>query len=197
MPRIASRVAGLGRLFVASTRGVAGIEFAAVAPLLAIMFLATYDGGRAIAIYMKVRSATYTLAAITNQYTSIQSSDMTAIVGATSAVLTPYSTTPIVATISQISMNSSGAASVSWSYSLNGTARTQGASVTIPTGLTPSNNATCNSYPCYLILAEVSYTYTPLFSYFTSGTISLSDNLYVTPRSATCVLYPPGSVSSC
>ena len=64
---------------IASTRGVAAIEFAMIMPVLMILLLATYDGGRAIVIYMKVRSATYTVAAITNQYTTIQSSDMTSI----------------------------------------------------------------------------------------------------------------------
>jgi Flp pilus assembly protein TadG len=197
MPRIALRIPGIGRLFVESTRGVAAIEFAAIMPVLALLFLATFDGSRAIAIYMKVRSATYTLAAIANQYSSIQSTDMTAIVGATSVVLAPYSSTPAVVTISQLSMSNTGSATVSWSYSLNGTARTAGASVTVPSKFKPANNATCSSYPCYLILAEVSYVYTPMFSYFTNGTITFADNLYATPRTATCVLYPPGSVTSC
>ena len=70
---------GIFRRFVASTRGVAAIEFAIIMPVLLIMLLATFDAGRAIAIYMKVRAATYTLAAITNQYSMsapIQSTDM-------------------------------------------------------------------------------------------------------------------------
>src|SRR5580704_13747593 len=68
MQRIASRMASTGARFVASTRGVAATEFAMVVPVLLIIFLATFDAGRAIAIYMKVRGATYALAAITNQY---------------------------------------------------------------------------------------------------------------------------------
>jgi len=192
-----SRATGLCRRFAASTRGVAAVEFAMIVPVLSIIFLATFDGGRAIAVYMKVRSATYTLAAITNQYSTIQSTDMTSIVGATSSVLAPYSSTPTVVTISQLSMANTGKATVSWSYSLNGTARAQGATVAVPTNLQPANNPTCGTYPCYLILAEVSYTYTPLFGYFTTGTIALADNLYSTPRSAACVLYPPESVTTC
>ena len=168
-----------------------------IMPVLAIIFLATFDGGRALAVYMKVRSATFTLAAITNQYSTIQSTDMTSIVGATSAVLAPYSSTPTVVTISQLSMANTGKATVSWSYSLNGTARAQGATVVIPTNLQPANNTTCGSYPCYLIFAEVSYTYTPMFGYFTVGTVALSDSLYATPRSSACVLYPPGGVTTC
>ena len=60
----------LYRRFIASTRGVVAIEFAAILPVLLIILLATFDGGRAIVVYMKVRSATYVLASVTNQYST-------------------------------------------------------------------------------------------------------------------------------
>ncbi len=182
------------RNFAASTRGVAAIEFAVIMPVLLLMFLASFDAGRAITIYMKVRSTTFTVGAITNQYTTIQSSDMQAIVGASSAVLAPYSSAPAVVTISQIKVSSGNQATVSWSYSLNGAARAQGSSVTLPGSLVTST--LCGSYPCYLILSEVSYQYTPSFGYFLTGPIKLSDSLYVTPRSSACILYPPEGVNS-
>ena len=178
-----SRLATIYRRFIASTRGVAAIEFAMIMPVLMVIFLGSYDGGRAIAIYMKVRSATYTLDAITNQYTTIQSSDMQAIVGATSVVLAPYSSTPVVVVISQIKINTGGKA-------------TQGSTATIPAGLVASGN-TCGTYPCYLIFGQVRYTYTPLFGFFGSGGITLADSLYVTPRSSACIFYPPGNVPPC
>jgi Flp pilus assembly protein TadG len=130
-----SRPVSVYRRFVASTRGVAAIEFAMILPVMLILLLASFDGGRAIAVYMKVRSATYTLAAITNQYTTIQSTDMASIVGATSVVLAPFSSSPVVVTISQIKVSSASKATVSWSYSLNGTALTQTSSVTLPAAL--------------------------------------------------------------
>jgi Flp pilus assembly protein TadG len=191
-----SRLATIYRRFIASTRGVAAIEFAMIMPVLMVIFLGSYDGGRAIAIYMKVRSATYTLDAITNQYTTIQSSDMQAIVGATSVVLAPYSSTPVVVVISQIKINTGGKATVSWSYALNGTPLAQGSTATIPAGLVASGN-TCGTYPCYLIFGQVRYTYTPLFGFFGSGGITLADSLYVTPRSSACIFYPPGNVPPC
>ena len=123
------RRSGICRRFVASTRGVAAIEFAIIMPVLLIMLLATFDAGRAIAIYMKVRAATYTLAAITNQYsksTPIQPTDMQAITGATAAVLAPYPSAPATVTITQIKQTTSAQATVNWSYSLNGTAYAAG-----------------------------------------------------------------------
>jgi Flp pilus assembly protein TadG len=184
--------ANIVRRFGASTRGVAAIEFAMIAPILAVMFLASLDGGRAIATYMKTRAVTFAVAAITNQYSTIQASDMTSIVGAASKIMAPYTTTttnPVI-TISQITINSKGKATISWSYSQGGTARTQGSAITLPATALDVKST-------YLILAEVSYTFTPVFGLFTAGTLTFSDNLYVTPRISNCINYPPQSVSGC
>jgi Flp pilus assembly protein TadG len=170
------------RRFLKSTRGVAAIEFAAVLPVLAVIFLGSFDGGRAIAIYLKVRSATFALASITNQYTTIQSTDMTGITSAIAKVMAPYPSAPAVITISQIAISNKGVATIAWSYSQGGTARAQGSAITIPANLAVKSS--------YLIFAEVSYNFAPMFGFFGSS-INFSDNLYVTPRSSTCVVYVP------
>jgi Flp pilus assembly protein TadG len=188
---IVRTTAMLHRRFLASTRGVAAVEFAIMLPILVTLFLASVDAARAIAIYTKVRSASYTLDAITNQYTTIQSADMSAILGATSVVLAPYSSSPVVVVISQIKVSSASSATVNWSATLNGTALTQNSTFTVPT-----NFASCASYPCYLIYGQVSYTYAPLFLYFTKSAITLSDSLYVTPRVSECILYPPANITT-
>jgi Flp pilus assembly protein TadG len=181
MPMVLPRLKRTYRRFVRSTRAVAAIEFAMIMPVLAVLFLGSFDGGRAIAIYMKVRSMTYAVDAITNQYTTIQSSDMQGILGATSQMLAPYSSTPVVVKISQITISAKGVATVSWGAALNGTPRAKGSSITVPAALaTPGS---------YLIYGETSYTYTPMFGYFSSGNIALSDNLYAVPRSSTCIIY--------
>jgi Flp pilus assembly protein TadG len=183
MPKLTSTY----RRFVDSTRAVAAIEFAMIMPVLAVLFLGSFDGGRAIAIYMKVRSATYSLDAITNQYTTVQSSDMTTIMGAITQMLAPYSSTPAKITITQIKINAAKTASVSWSVSQGGTAHTAGAAITIPSALDIAST--------YLIFAEVSYKYTPMYGYFSAGALNLSDNLYATPRSSACIIYTPQSAT--
>jgi Flp pilus assembly protein TadG len=174
------RPENLWRRFGRSTRGVAAIEFAMIMPVMAVMFLASFDGGRAISIYMKVRDATYTVNAITNQYQIIHDADMQAILGATTAVLAPYSSSPVGVTVSQIAIDNSGNATISWSNTQGGTARAVGSTVTVPTALKVKNS--------YLVFGEVSYTYTPMFGYFGSNTtINLSDNLYAMPRSSASI----------
>ena len=192
------------RRFVDSRRATAAIEFATIMPVLLVLFLGSFDAGNAIIVYTKVRAATYSLAAITNQYGDgtnpnyqpISTTIMTAITGAASAILAPYSSTPITLVISQIKATSASVAVVSWSYSPTaGSALTQGA----PYNNLPSNFASnsCNgTYPCYFILASVSYVFTPLFGAFLTGPITLSDSLYTTPRVSTCVQYN-GTPSTC
>ncbi len=195
------------RCFVDSRRAVAAVEFAMIMPVLLLLFLGSFDAGNAIAVYAKVRAATYSLAAITNQYgdgtnpnySPISTTTMTTITGAASAILAPYSSTPITLVISQIKATSATAAVVSWSYSpTSGQALAQGATFT---GL-PANFAsnTCTSVsgsnPCYAIYAQVSYVFSPMFGAFLTGPITLSDSLYTTPRVSTCVQYN-GTPSSC
>jgi hypothetical protein len=70
-------------------------------------------------------------------------------------------------------------------------------------GTAPPNNACSASAPpglnlyttgnvaksgCYLMFAEVQYTYTPMFTQFITGSITLQDKLYVTPRNSICVM---------
>jgi len=189
----------LCRRFARSTSGLAAIEFAIILPVLLLLLLGTFDAGRAITIYMKVRAATYTLAAVTNQYsttTPIQSTDMQAITGATAAVLSPYPSAPTSVTITQIKQTTATQAVVSWSYAVNGTAYGAGSTWSrIPSTL--STNKACGSYPCYFIFAEVKYVFTPSFGYFAVGSLTFSDNLYTTPRSSSCIPYVPVTGTTC
>jgi len=165
------------RRFIASTRGVAAIEFAFILPVMLVLLLASFDASRAIAIYMKVRAANSALATISNQFTTIHDADKTEILGATSSVLAPYSSSPIVAAMSELQLTGSGQAKVIWSDALNGTPLTVGSTVSIPTAFTNS----------YLVLCSVSYTYTPFFTFFISHPITLSDSLYTIPRTGASI----------
>ena len=180
------RLPRIFRRFANSTRGVAAIEFAAILPVMTVIFLASFDGARAIATYMKVRSATYSLAAITNQYATINSSDISSILSAVSVIMAPYNSGTPTVVVSQVTI-SGGAATIEWSAAQGGSARTVGSSISPPAAI--KINGT------YLIFAEVRATYTPLFGFFGSGGMTLSDNLYVTPRIVNCIIYTPQSAS--
>jgi Flp pilus assembly protein TadG len=186
-----TRATNIYRSFLASRRGVVAIEFAAVLPMLLLLFLGSFDAGNALAIYMKVRSATYALDSIANQFSTIHDTDVQGILAVPSYVIAPYSSTPISVVLSQVKISSAGhttatvcssPANACWSAALNGTPLSSGASVTLPPGLATGSPNTCQQYPCYLLLGTVKYTYTPMFGYFLTGPITLSESLFVTPR---------------
>jgi Flp pilus assembly protein TadG len=183
------------RRFLTSSRGVAAIEFGFTFPVLLVMLLASIDAGRAIAISMKVRSASYAVDAMTNQYRiSIDDNTMQTILGAAAKVLAPYPAAvggPATVKLTQIKIDSSGNPTVVWSDGYNTTGYTVGSPppFSLPTQWTATSvpNNACSSYPCYVLLGEVGYTYTPMFGSFITGPINLADKVYLTPRSLKCI----------
>jgi Flp pilus assembly protein TadG len=190
------------RRFLRSTRGLAAVEFGMVFPMLLVLLLASIDAGRAVAVYMKVRAATYALDAMANQYTSVQDTDLQGISGAAAAILAPYPSGPSGLRISQVEVTTGGPI-VAWSYGLNMTPYTYQssnnlvlpgtlASISAPNNACPTSFYTAGNVinnGCYLLLAQVQYTYTPMFAQFITGPITISDSLYLMPRNSLCVQY--------
>lgn len=171
------------RRFLRSTNGIAALEFAMMLPLLLLVLFGIMELGTAIVVKDKLRNAASTVAEIANQYTTIHDSDMSAILGATTAIITPYSVANASVVLSQISINGNGKAIVTWSDAQNGTARTVGSSVTIPSSIAVGNTV--------VLLGEVSYRYTPAFGYAMTGSMTLQDSLYATPRSGSSITRSP------
>lgn len=171
------------RRFLASTRGIAAIEFAIFLPLMLLMLFGIVEFGTAIVIKSKIRTAASTVAEIANQYSTIRNSDMSAILAAAAATITPYSASNASVVISHISINGSGSATVTWSDTLNGTARAIGSSILVPSGIASPNTT--------LLLSEVSYLYTPALGYAMTGSLTLQDSLYVSPRNGSAVTRSP------
>ena len=71
-----------------------------------------------------------------------------------------------------IRFDSTGKATVKWSITRNGTAKS--GVLTIPAALAVPNSQ--------LIFSEVSYAYTPTIGYTITGTLNLSDQMYMSPR---------------
>jgi len=173
----------LVRRYLASTQGIAAVEFALLLPLLLLILFGMMDLGSAIVIKSKVRTAASTVSEIANQYTTIHNTDVSAILGAAAAVITPYSVSNASVVLSQITIDSSGKATVSWSDAQNGTARTVGSSYAVPAGIAIANTV--------LLLGEVSYKFTPAFGYAVIGGMTLQDTLYATPRSGASITRSP------
>jgi Flp pilus assembly protein TadG len=170
-------------------RGVAAVEFAIVLPFMLALYIGGVELGDGMAIQLKVTDTAHIVADLTTQQTACTTvATMQSILGASSATIAPYSASNLVVTVSEVSTDSGGAATVAWSQSLNGTARPVGQAMTLPSSLAGQANIS-------LILGEVSYAYTPNLGYTISGTVTLADSYYLFPRNSTAINLSPPSPS--
>ena len=107
--------AALSRL-IGEARGVSAVEFALVAPLMISLFLGCVGISDGVAVDRKVSLIAGTLANLTASCSDsnsnsggcpgndISTTEMTNILAASSAIITPYSTTPLKMTISCIAV---------------------------------------------------------------------------------------------
>ncbi len=178
----ATRVGRAAR-FLHDRRGVSAVEFAMLLPLMMTLYLGSVETSQGIATSRKVTLTAHTLADLTTQYTSISNADMSNILNAASAIMAPYPVTGLQAVVSELSVDAQGTATVVWSDTLNGTARSAGQSVTIPSALAVPNT--------YLVVAEVQYSYDPTYGYVLTGTMTLSDQMVMRPRQSASIARTP------
>jgi Flp pilus assembly protein TadG len=167
------------RSFVHDADGVAAVEFAMILPFMLVLYLGSLELGNAMAVQFRTAIATRTVADLTSQYVLIDDTAMSGILNTASTVVAPYSGSSMVVTVTQITTNSSGQGTIAWSDSLNGTPRTVGQSVTLPTALQIANTT--------MIWSEVTYPYRPTFGYALSGTINISQSSFFYPRLSTTI----------
>jgi Flp pilus assembly protein TadG len=163
--------------FARHAGGLAAVEFAIILPFMLLLYLGSFEISQAVAVKRQVTLTASTVANIVSQYATISASnDLPDILNASSVVLTPYSSSNAVVTVTVIGIDASGKATVTWSQSLHGTPRTVGATVTLPASLDVPNTS--------LVLGETTYAYTPLIDFMKMGTLSLYSSVYMLPRSS-------------
>jgi Flp pilus assembly protein TadG len=162
----------LRRRFARDQRGVSAVEFALLAPVMIGLYLGCVEISEGVSADRKVSLTAAALANLAAQTTTISSSDMTNILDASSSVIAPYAVGKLKITVTCISINSSKVATVKWSVTRNGSINS--GTITIPSALAVASTQ--------LILAEASYAYTPTFGYRITGTMNLSDKMYMSPR---------------
>jgi Flp pilus assembly protein TadG len=168
------------RRFLRDKQGVSAVEFAMLLPLMVALYLGGVEVSSAIAIDRKVTLVARTLGDLVAQTTSVTSTDVSNILGASASIVQPYDDSKLKITVSDVKIDSQGNAKIAWSDTKNGTARTVGSTVTLPTAL--------NTASTHLVWAEVQYAYTPAVGYIITGTRNLTDQIYMRPRLSDCVL---------
>jgi Flp pilus assembly protein TadG len=158
-------------------RGVSAVEFAFVAPLLITLYLGCVEVSDGVSADRKVTLTAAALANLSAQVTTITTTDMTNILDASSAIIAPYSSGNLAITVTCISIDANKNATVKWSATRNGVAKTPGNPYTFT-----SATAALNVASTQLILAEASYSYTPIIGNALTGTLTLKDQMFMSPR---------------
>jgi Flp pilus assembly protein TadG len=163
-----------------SCRGIAAVEFALLAPVMAGVYLGGMQISLAVSAYRKVDLTANTVTNLVAQYTTISASQtMPDILNASVQVMYPNPASSTVVTVSFITIDKNGKATVTWSKSLNGTARATGSTVTVP--------GTLDAPSTTVVLGEASFAYVPAIDFLKLGTFNLSSSIFMIPRAATVI----------
>jgi Flp pilus assembly protein TadG len=173
--------------------GMAAVEFAVILPFMLTAYLGGIELGDGVAINRKVTITTRSVADLATRYPGapgIADTDMSNILGASSTILAPYPSGPLAITVSQVKVDSKGAATITWSDTLNGTKRAVGSAVTLP-GTLAAAAVNANGISTYYIWGEAAYDYTPQLGYVMTGTVKLTNTILMSPRESPCISRVP------
>jgi len=171
------------RALATDQNGVSAVEFAMLLPLMLTLYFGGVEISQAVGADRKVTLVARTTADLVAQAASLSVSDMTNVMNAGKAVVVPFDTSKLWITLTNVTIDSTGKATVCWSQTLNGTAKANNDDVSskIPTSLKVASTT--------LIWAEVGYGYKPTIGYVVTGTLNLTDQIFMRPRLTTSVSY--------
>lgn len=181
--------------FRGDCRGLAAVEFAFILPLMLVLTFAMIEATDGIAIDRKTDISARTLSDLiaaeqtrgTTSDVVVTDRDIRDAFIASVAIMAPYASAPVEATVSQLKVDKDGNATVLWSKGWSDGAVTAGrstGSVTLPEKqqklLTPDT---------YLIWSEVRYYYRPAVPYLMQAGFLRLHQSFSKPRYADCVTY--------
>jgi Flp pilus assembly protein TadG len=156
-------------------RGVSAVEFALVLPLIISMYVGAVEFSHALTIDRRVTSVASAAADLVAQSEEVSSSDLQDIFTASSSIMLPSPASPVTLVRTSVEADEDNETAVAWSCGSNGgEAHAEDEDYDLPEGLTQPFSS--------VIVAEVSYKYTPLVGEHLTGGITMSDTFYLRPR---------------
>jgi Flp pilus assembly protein TadG len=163
-------------------RGVSAIEFAALFPLMILIYVGAVETGNALTIYRRTGAMASTAADLAAQVKEVTASDIKDILGASTSLLTPYSVTPLKVVLSSVVADDNNKTTVAWSCANKGSGRAKDSAYVVPAGLTQADSS--------VIVAEVTYSFVPLLNLtkiFSPGAFEMKRTFYARPRKSLTV----------
>lgn len=168
------------RRFAADQSGVSAVEFAILLPLMLTMYLGGVEVSQAVSADRKTTLVSHTVGDLVAQASNVTSADVTNVLNAGGAVAYPFSASNLQVTVSSVCIDATGTrATVAWSRTQNGTARSGVVTSSIPSALMVASTS--------LIWGEASYAYRPTVGWTITGTLNLSDKFFLRPRLSSSV----------
>ncbi len=179
MKRFPSQAMGKRLRFWQETSGVSAVEFALIVPIMITLFLGAVEFGHALTIDRRVTAIASATGDLAAQVEEVDDAAVQDIFEASTAIIEPYTSGPLSIVLTNVEADGDGNTTVSWSESRNGAARATGSAITVPNGLVLPSQC--------VILAEVTYSYTPPVGHFITGGITMEESFYLKPRRSVCV----------
>lgn len=166
------------RKFRTSESGISAVEFALIAPVMAIIYFGCIELSLMMTLDRKVTGATASLGDLTARASTVTNADLSDIFEATRMVMQPSDMTQANMRITSL-YEDSGDVKVAWSDACARSGSTFDPltvdnTVTIPANLIPTAGT--------LIMAEIEYPYNSTIGYFFQDEKILSDTFYLRPR---------------
>lgn len=190
------------RRFRRDHKGLAAVEFAMILPVMITLFFGIVELSLALAARADVTNMASIAADLVAQESVMTPTDMNNVFAASSAILYPYSTTPLTITVySIVDDGAKGAAGkVAWSCTKTGSGNAVAGPTTPPTGSTggqmiAATNLDANGAAAYggtgsVIIAKVDYSYTSPTTKVVTGPIAMSNTFYAKPRRVAQITKP-------
>ena len=175
--------------FGRSREATAAIEFAAVVPVMLLMYLGSLELSSAIGVDQRVTNVAGTVGdLVAREKSEVSATDLADYFQAATAIMQPYPTTTLQQVVSLVYVSSTGVTTVKWSQAYNGgTPKTLNqpypSTHAIPAAML---NISHNNY---VIVSEASYTYKPLLGWFFKSSFDLYHQNFYLPRFAAIICY--------
>jgi Flp pilus assembly protein TadG len=191
LPKFAQPFRRLLKRLSVSDSGVAAIEFAFIAPIMFFMFVGTVELSQAITVDRRVMVVASTTADLVAREDKLKKTQIDVYMQVINVLLAPYDPASLKVTILSVGAKTPTALDptptapnqICWKYDHQTTTTyAPGNNYVPPNGIIdPGGSA---------IIAEVSYTYTPLiFSFFIKSAFPLNEKFYLKPRTANFIQY--------
>jgi len=169
---------GLIRRLHRDRRGISAVEFAFIAPVMALVYFGCIELSMMMIADRKVTNAASSLGDLVARDTVVTNDDLTDIYAAIDMIFEPNEGTDARIRVSSL-YEDSGDVKVAWSDA-RGTGLTAYAEdqvITVPAGVLPTGGT--------VIMAEVEFDYESAVGYVISTKKTLSDTFYLKPRRGT------------